>query len=40
MLIVAVRTYEPWTLGTVLGALVLSACLLGVLIFAVRRSNR
>ena len=40
MLIVAVRTYEPWTLASVLGGLLLTACLLGVLIFALRRANR
>jgi cbb3-type cytochrome oxidase subunit 3 len=40
MLIVAVRTYEPWTLASVLGGLVLLGCLLGVLIFALRRVNR
>jgi len=40
MLTLAVRTYEPWTLANILGALVLSAILLGVLIFALRRANR
>jgi len=40
MLIVALRTYEPWTFTTVLGGLVLLVCLLGVLIFALRRANR
>ncbi len=40
MLIVALRTYEPWTAATVLGGVVLLACLLGVLILALRRGNR
>ena len=29
MLIVALRTYEPWTAATVLGGVVLAACLPG-----------
>lgn len=40
MLTVAVRTYEPWTLANILGGLVLSAVVLGVLIFALLRVNR
>jgi hypothetical protein len=40
MLIVALRTYEPWSVPTILGALVLSALVLGGLIFALRRRNR
>jgi hypothetical protein len=40
MLTLALRTYEPWTLANILGGLVLSAILLGVLIFALRRANR
>jgi hypothetical protein len=40
MLTLALRTYEPWTLANILGGVVLSAILLGVLIFALRRGNR
>ena len=40
MLIAAVRTYEPWTLVTVLGGVILLGCLLGVLILALGRDNR
>jgi hypothetical protein len=40
MLTLALRTYEPWNLATILGGLFLSAVLLGVLIFALRRGNR
>jgi hypothetical protein len=40
MLTVAVRTYEPWALGNVLGGLILAAILLGGLIFALSRANR
>lgn len=40
MLTLALRTYEPWTVANILGGLVLSAILLGVLIFALRRANR
>jgi len=40
MLTLALRTYEPWNLANILGGLVLSAILLGVLIFALRRANR
>jgi len=40
MLIMAVRTYEPWGITTVLGGLLLSALVVAVLIFALRRGNR
>jgi hypothetical protein len=40
MLTLAVRTYEPWTLANILGGLILAAFLLGVLIFALSRTNR
>jgi len=40
MLTLALRTYEPWTLANILGGVVLSAILFGVLIFALRRANR
>ena len=40
MLTVALRTYEPWTLGNALGGLILAAVLLGGLIFALSRANR
>ncbi len=40
MLTLAVRTYEPWTLANILGALFLLALIVGVLIFALQRTNR
>jgi hypothetical protein len=40
MLTVAVRTYEPWTLGNILGGLILAALVLGGLILALSRANR
>jgi hypothetical protein len=40
MLVSVVRTYEPWTLGSLLAATIIVACLVAALILAVRRRNR
>jgi hypothetical protein len=36
----AVRTYEPWSAGSILAGVILVAGLVAILIVAVRRSNR
>lgn len=38
--ILAVRTYEPWTMTSILTGVVLLALVVGALIFAVGRGNR
>jgi hypothetical protein len=38
--ILAVRSYEPWTITSTLAGFVLLALVVGVLIFAVGRGNR
>jgi hypothetical protein len=40
MPVMAVRTYEPWTVVSFLAGLVLVALIVAVLIFALRRRNR
>ncbi|MEX2652260.1 MAG: Loki-CTERM sorting domain-containing protein [Acidimicrobiia bacterium] len=35
-----VRTYEPWTSGSLLAGIILVMCLVAALILAVRRRNR
>jgi hypothetical protein len=38
--ILAVRTYEPWTMTSILTGVILLALVVGALIFAVGRGNR
>lgn len=38
--ILAVRSYEPWTITSILAGIVLLALVVGVLILAVVRGNR
>ncbi|MEX1125395.1 MAG: hypothetical protein WEE53_06985 [Acidimicrobiia bacterium] len=40
MLVWAVRTYEPWTAGSLLAGIILIVFLVAALILAVRRRNR
>jgi hypothetical protein len=40
MFVWAIRTYEPWTIASVLAAVVITVALVGVLILAVQRRNR
>jgi len=38
--ILAVRSYEPWTITSILAAIALFALVVGILIFALVRGNR
>ncbi|MGB7859518.1 MAG: hypothetical protein WBM90_03390 [Acidimicrobiia bacterium] len=40
MTVLAVRTYEPWTVGSLLTGLVIIGVIVAILIFALRRGNR
>jgi hypothetical protein len=40
MLVFAIRTYEPWTIGSALGGLLLLAVGVAALILAIRVRNR
>lgn len=40
MVVLALRTYEPWTISSVLAGVVIAAGLVAVLILAVQRRNR
>jgi hypothetical protein len=40
MLVFAIRTYEPWTIGSLLAALIFAAIGVTALILAVRGRNR
>lgn len=38
--VLAVRSYEPWTITSILAGVVLFALVVGILIFALGRGNR
>jgi hypothetical protein len=40
MFVWAIRSYEPWTVASVLAATILTVALVGGLILAARRRNR